>query len=108
MTKSIWQLSLSMIIGLTLSACGPTAQTATPLPPTLPPLSPVSVQFNWVHTIEYTGFQVADRNGYYKDEGLKVEMREATFDDAGNLTDHIEEVVSGRADFGVTGSDVLL
>jgi NitT/TauT family transport system substrate-binding protein len=110
MANQIWKWSVIMLIGSALSACGTlnSAPTSTPPPPTPAALTPVNVQFNWVHTIEYTGFHVADRNGYYQEAGLEVEMHEATFDEAGNLTDHIEEVVSGRADFGITGSDALL
>jgi NitT/TauT family transport system substrate-binding protein len=70
--------------------------------------TPVSVQFNWIHTVEYSGFQLADRNDYYTEENLVVELRPVVFDDTGNFTGSIDAVVSGQADFGVTGSDALM
>jgi ABC-type nitrate/sulfonate/bicarbonate transport system substrate-binding protein len=107
MTNKFAALIFALALCLLLTACDAASTTPTPTPEAAS-LTPVSVQFNWVHTIEYAGFQIAEREGYYREAGLAVEMREATFDADGNLTDHIDEVASGRADFGITGSDVLL
>lgn len=66
------------------------------------------MQFSWEHTIEYTGFQLAERNGYYTEAGLAVDLRPASFDDAGNITSPIDAVVSGEADFGLSGGNELM
>jgi NitT/TauT family transport system substrate-binding protein len=94
---------LMIVLALMVSACG-----GSPAPTNTPTITPISVQFSWVHTIEYAGFYLAQQDGAYAAENLSVEFRPATFDADGNLTDTMDEVVSGRADFGTIGSDVLM
>jgi ABC-type nitrate/sulfonate/bicarbonate transport system substrate-binding protein len=107
MNRSIFTFAFALSLLVGCDATSP-AVTPTSTPPDAAAATPVVLQLNWVHTIEFAGYYLADRNGYYRDAGIALEMREATFDDDGNLTNHIEEVASGRADFGMTGSDVLL
>ena len=68
-----------------------------------PVLKPVSLLLNWKHQFEFAGYYAAKEQGYYRDVGLDVTIREFTHD-----TDVIEEVLSGRADFGVFYSDIFL
>lgn len=68
----------------------------------------VAVQLDWIHTIEYSGFYLAEDAGYYTDENLSIELREGGFDAGGNFISSISEVTSGAADFGLTGVDDLL
>lgn len=94
--------ALSLVV-LALTACGGNAQ-----PTVTPESTSTSVQFSWVHTAEYAGLYIAEKNGYYNENNLAVDLRPAVFDAEGNLTNVIDEVVSGRADFGIIGSDALL
>lgn len=61
------------------------------------------LQLKWRHGFEFAGYYVAKELGYYRDAGLDVQIREA-----GPGTDSVEEVVSGRATFGVGSSSLLL
>jgi PAS domain S-box-containing protein len=61
------------------------------------------VQLKWRHGFEFAGYYVAKERGYYKEAGLDVQIREAA-----PGTDSVEEVVSGRATFGVGSSSLLL
>jgi len=71
-------------------------------------MTPVSVQFSWVHTIEFAGFYKAADAGHYAEANLDVDLKSGGFDAAGNFIPPVLEVVSGKADFGVAGADVLL
>jgi len=63
----------------------------------------IVLQLKWYHQFQFAGYYAADAKGFYQAEGLKVEIREGA---PARLP--IEEVLSGRADFGVTDEDVLL
>lgn len=65
-------------------------------------LEKVSLQMQWKHQFEYAGFYAAIEKGYYADEGLDVELREVK---AG--VDPVNEVLQGRADFGITYSSLI-
>ncbi len=61
------------------------------------------MQLKWRHQFQFAGYYAAVEKGFYREAGLAVDIRE------GNpRTDAVEEVLSGRADFGITNSDVLL
>ncbi len=63
----------------------------------------VVLQLKWRHQFQFAGYYAAIEKGYYKEAGLEVELREAVsgFDPA-------DEVVEGRADFGIGTSNLLL
>ena len=63
----------------------------------------VSLQLEWKHQFEYAGFYAAIEQGYYKDIGLHVEMKE--YKDGIHLSD---EVVQGKSEFGVSSSALIL
>jgi len=63
----------------------------------------VSVQLEWKHQFEYAGFYAAIKNGYYKDIGLHVELKE--YKNGLHLSD---EVIQGKSDFGVSSSSLIL
>ena len=66
-------------------------------------LEPVVLQLKWSHQFQFAGYYMAKELGYYENEGLDVEIR------AGSSTLNVtEEVLSGRADFGVGTSSLLL
>ncbi|HNI74915.1 MAG TPA: ABC transporter substrate-binding protein, partial [Accumulibacter sp.] len=60
---------------------------------------PVTVQLNWKHQFEFAAFYAAESKGFYKDAGLDVSIKEG-----GPGIDVVNEVIAGRADFGVGAS----
>jgi NitT/TauT family transport system substrate-binding protein len=68
---------------------------------------PVVVQLNWLHDSSFAGFYMAMDEGYYAENGLDVELR-LVFDEDGNFIDVIDEVVSGRAQFGIVDTATML
>ncbi len=65
-------------------------------------LTPISVQLNWNHQFQFAGFYAALQQGYYRDAGLDVEIKSWK-----PGVSALEEVVSGRADFGVGHSSII-
>lgn len=63
----------------------------------------VTLQLKWTHQFQFAGYYAALHKGYYKEAGLEVNITEG-----GPGIDVYKEVGSGRADFGVCGSEVLL
>ncbi len=86
---------------LTSCSSNPTSTPATPA-------TPVKFQISWLHSIAFVGGYLAQENGYYADENLNVEIMPGGLDEAGNFIDPIERVTSGKADFGVIDSTILL
>lgn len=67
-----------------------------------PGVTQISLQLPWVHQFEFAGFYAAIEQGYYLEEGLEVSLREAS---AGVSV--VDEVVSGRAEYGLGNADLL-
>ncbi len=63
----------------------------------------VSVQLIWKHQFEFAAFYAAREQGYYRDAGLEVTIREG-----GPGIDAVQEVLARRADFGVGTSSLVL
>jgi PAS domain S-box-containing protein len=63
----------------------------------------VSLQLKWMHQFQFAGYYAAQKQGYYKNAGLQVNIIPGD-------TRHIavNEVLTGAADFGVTDSQLLL
>lgn len=72
------------------------------LPVTAQHLEPVSLQLKWKHEFQFAGFYMAKELGYYRDAGLDVEIREVAPD-----THVIDEVLSGRATYGLSDSTLI-
>ncbi len=68
-----------------------------------PTLDKVSLQLRWLHQFQFAGYYMAKEKGFYRDAGLEVEIRESR-----PGLDTVEEVVGGRADFGVGLSSLLV
>jgi PAS domain S-box-containing protein len=66
-------------------------------------LDKVTLQLKWHHQFQFAGYYAAQQQGYYREAGLDVDILEA---DPG--IDVVREVVSGRAQFGVGTSALLL
>jgi NitT/TauT family transport system substrate-binding protein len=63
----------------------------------------VTVRLKWLHQSQFAGNYVADKTGLYEKEGLQVNLKPFDY-----VHFPIDEVVSGAADFGITGADELL
>lgn len=63
----------------------------------------VVLQLKWRHQFQFAGYYAAIAQGYYRDVGLEVELREAQ---PGH--DPLREVMEGHAQFGVGTSNVIL
>jgi ABC-type nitrate/sulfonate/bicarbonate transport system substrate-binding protein len=72
------------------------------------PQEEVSIQFGWVHSPEYAGLYVAQEDGLYAEENLKVDFHIGGFDADDNFIFPIDSVTSGEADFGIVSGDQLL
>lgn len=66
-------------------------------------LDPVTLQLKWTHQFQFAGYYLALERGYYRDAGLEV-----TIVEGGPDVNVADEVISGRADFGVGTSELLL
>ncbi|WP_051261288.1 ABC transporter substrate-binding protein [Desulfovibrio inopinatus] len=62
-----------------------------------------TLQLKWLHQFQFAGYYAAKEHGYYQDVGIDLVIKEG-----GPGIDPIEEVTSGRADFGVAGPELLL
>lgn len=76
---------------------------ATLISPPLRAEEQVIVQLPWQHQFQFAGYYAAIAKGFYQDAGLRVTLREAN-----DRTDVVSEVISGKAHFGISGSDLLL
>lgn len=62
----------------------------------------VTIQLQWVHQFQFAGYYAAVEKGFYAEGGLDVELRERDLD-----TDHINEVLQERAQYGVADAGLL-
>jgi class 3 adenylate cyclase/ABC-type nitrate/sulfonate/bicarbonate transport system substrate-binding protein len=65
-------------------------------------LDQVSMQLKWKHQFQFAGYYAALEQGFYRDAGLDVTIREG-----GPGVDVAQTVASGNADFGVCNASVL-
>lgn len=61
------------------------------------------MQLKWTHTFEFAGYYAALEQGYYRDAGLAVNIKEAR---AG--IEPVTEVTEGKAEYGTGGSSLIL
>lgn len=66
-------------------------------------LEKVSLQLKWLHQFQFAGYYVALEKGFYREAGLEVDIREG-----GPAIDAMLDVASGKSDFGVCSTGVLL
>lgn len=72
------------------------------LPASAQNLKPIKLQLKWYHQFQFAGYYAAQEKGFYKEAGFDVELIEG-----GATRPPVEKVLSGAADFGITGSDIL-
>lgn len=63
----------------------------------------VTLQLRWLHQFQFAGYYMAKHQGYYRDAGLKVRILEVN--DA--YSHPVDEVVSGRAQYGIGNSGLI-
>ena len=66
-------------------------------------LDDVVLQLRWRHQFQFAGYYAAVARGFYEAFGLRVDIREG-----GPRLDALTELMEGRADFGVSNSEILL
>lgn len=66
-------------------------------------LDKVVLQLKWTHAFQFAGYYAAVEKGFYREAGLEVELREAA-----PGIDTVDEVLAGRAAYGVGNSSLLL
>lgn len=92
--------ALALLLFFTLAA--PAASTAPPSPPSVKPLQKVRLALKFYHQFQFAGYYAALWQGYYTEAGLDVEIF-----DAATERSSLEAVLGGRAEFGVSGMDLL-
>src|SRR6202790_3435675 len=65
-------------------------------------LDQVSLQLKWKHQFQFAGYYAALEQGFYRNAGLDVTIREG-----GPDIDATEAVATGKADFGICSASVL-
>jgi diguanylate cyclase (GGDEF)-like protein/PAS domain S-box-containing protein len=63
----------------------------------------LKVQLRWYHQFQFAGFYAALHKGYYKNQGLDVELVEG-----GPSIQTVDEVLAKRAQFGISNSSLVL
>ncbi|WP_292952837.1 ABC transporter substrate-binding protein, partial [Neptuniibacter sp. UBA847] len=63
----------------------------------------ISLQLLWKHQFQFAGYYMAIEKGFYKDEGLEVELKEFE-----NGLDLVDEILEGRSQFGVARTSLLI
>ncbi len=66
-------------------------------------LEKVVLRLKWLHQFQFAGYYAAIEKGFYRDVGLDVHLIEDSPDE-----ESVKTVVSGRADFGIGGAELLL
>jgi len=83
------------LVGLVMAAGVPVVTAAG--------LERVTLQLKWKHQFQFAGYYAAIAQGYYRDAGLDVVLREA---EPGH--DAADAVLDGTAEFGVGTSELVL
>jgi diguanylate cyclase (GGDEF)-like protein/PAS domain S-box-containing protein len=63
----------------------------------------VTLQLKWFHQFQFAGFYAAQEKGFYAAEGINVEINERDLSKS-----HIDSVLTGDAEFGVSDSSLIL
>jgi NitT/TauT family transport system substrate-binding protein len=98
MLRRIGVVALVLVL---LAACAgnpPSGASSTPAGET----KPVTLAMSYIPTVQFAHFYVADKKGYYAQEGLKVSF------DYNFETDIIQRVAQGTVQFGLGGASSIL
>ena len=102
--RSMALMALSLLLAMLLAACGDEEPTPAPTMTPTPALEEVSLALDWFPNSNHAGFYAAQERGYFRDEGLEVNIYVPA-----NPEDVLKTVGAGRDDFGVSyQAEVLL
>ena len=73
------------------------------LAPSLMAAEQLRLQLKWTHAFQFAGYYAAKELGYYREAGLDVEIMQAQ-----PGLDVVEQVVSGKAEYGIGTSSLIL
>ncbi len=90
-----WCRALPWLAMLCLLAGGVQARHATE--------GPLTLQLKWRHQFQFAGYYAAQARGFYRDEGLQVNIREG-----GPDRPPVATVLGGTAQFAIGDSDLLV
>lgn len=62
----------------------------------------VILQLKWFNQFQFAGFYAAKEKGFYAEEGLNVTIKQG-----GPLVSPLKEVLTGKAEFGIAGPDLI-
>lgn len=63
----------------------------------------VVLQLKWLHQFQFAGYYAAQKQGYFKEAGLDVEIRSRDLQ-----KNNIEQVLNGEVQYGIADSVLLL
>ncbi len=66
-------------------------------------LDKVSVQLKWHHQFQFAGYYAAIEQGYYREEGLEVTLK-----DRNPAINNIDQVLEGKSQYGIADSVLLV
>ena len=66
-------------------------------------LLPINVQLKWRHQFQFAGYYAAIEQGFYQEAGFDVNLKESNAQ-----INPVDEVLSGRADYGIANSELVL
>jgi NitT/TauT family transport system substrate-binding protein len=93
-TRSYTSFVVLMLFAILISSCGsPKIEAAE-----------VSVRLKWTHQTQFAGIYMADKEGYYSDENLKVTIEAVDFDQMLS----VDKVVEGKNTFGIGAADEVI
>ncbi|MBN2866327.1 MAG: diguanylate cyclase [Thiotrichales bacterium] len=96
-------MALSILNFASLAMAHDTTKPASALTPSkTSALMPIRVQLNWNHQFQFAGFYAALMQGYYRQAGLDVHLK-----DWQKGTKMVDEVTEGRAEFSLGKGSVL-
>ncbi|WP_024851917.1 transporter substrate-binding domain-containing diguanylate cyclase [Hydrogenovibrio kuenenii] len=104
--KRAWQNTLrllvfSLLVGFHVAhAANAVVSKSNPTPK---PLEKVVLQLKWLHQFQFAGYYAAQKEGYFRDEGLQVEIRQRDV-----RKNNIQQVIDGDAQYGVADSVLFL
>lgn len=73
------------------------------LPAAVQALEPVSLELRWFHQFQFAGYYAALEKGFYREAGLDVTLVEG-----GPGANPVQGVLSGRSDFGIALSSLVV
>ncbi|WP_349944170.1 ABC transporter substrate-binding protein [Lacrimispora sp. BS-2] len=99
MKKTGLAICTAAVAAAFLTACGGSGKQAVSTNPS--DLKKITFVLDWTPNTNHTGLYVAEEKGYFKDEGLQVEIVQPPEDGAAVL------VASGKAQFGMSFQDSM-